>query len=132
MGTGRKSGRCSGRQRPAGVAASHIGAQAVLRQSLQHGPGVGVQGLGKKGGAVAALDLLGGVHNHHPGGDGVCKTEIVGDAEQGTLPQPLEGILHQGDAPAVSPLVGSSARTRSAPAAIPMAISTRWRIPPES
>ena len=63
-----------------------------------------MQGLGKKGGAVAALDLLGGVHNHHPGGDGVCKTEIVGDAEQGALPQPLEGILHQGDAPAVQPL----------------------------
>ena len=34
----------------------------------------------------------------------MCKTEIVGDAEQGTLPQPLEGILHQGDAPAVQPL----------------------------
>ena len=62
----------------------------------------------------------------------MCKTEIVGDAEQGTLPQPLEGILHQGDAPAVQPLGSSSARTRSAPAAIPMAISTRWRIPPES
>ena len=29
---------------------AHIGAQAVLRQSLQHGPGVGVQGLGKKEG----------------------------------------------------------------------------------
>ena len=97
-----------------------------------------MQGLGKTGGAVAALDLLGGVHNHHPGGDGVCKTEVVGDAEQGTLPQPLEGILHQGDAPAVQPLGRFIRQNQIRPGGmrqrvlIPMAISTRWRIPPES
>ena len=132
MGTGRKSGRRSGRQRPAGAAQSpywRAGRSPAKPPAWPWSRGAGARD--KKGGAVAALDLLGGVHNHHPGGDGVCKTEIVGDAEQGTLPQPLEGILHQAMRRRSSPLVGSSARTRSARRR-PHAISTRWRIPPES